>query len=98
MRPSLLSAAQINEQLSTLKNWQLQDDTLYREFQFKRFTSAFGFMAQVAIEAEKLNHHPEWKNIYNKVAVTLSTHDAGGLTELDFKLAHTIDLIYEHGF
>jgi 4a-hydroxytetrahydrobiopterin dehydratase len=98
MRPKLYSSAEITENLLALSNWIMEGSSIHKEFKFKSFTGAFGFMTQVALEAEKLNHHPEWKNVYNKVTITLSTHDAGGLTELDFKLAKLIDKIFEHGF
>lgn len=93
MRPSLYSASEIQDNFHWLKNWQLVDNTLQKEFKFKDFVSAFGFMSQVALHAEKLNHHPDWKNVYNTVSITLSTHDAGGLTKLDFELAKLIDKI-----
>jgi 4a-hydroxytetrahydrobiopterin dehydratase len=98
MRPKAYSPAEIGENLSSVKDWALEASSIHKEFKFKSFIGAFGFMTQVALEAEKLNHHPEWKNTYNKVSITLSTHDAGGLTELDFKLAKLIDKIAEHGF
>ncbi len=98
MRPALYTTSQIQEHFSGLKNWNLVENTLYKEFKFKNFVTAFGFMTQVAMEAEKLNHHPDWKNVYNTVSITLSTHDAGGLTELDFKLASLIDKLSENGF
>lgn len=66
-------------------------DALTKTFQFKNFVEAFGWMTQVAIHAEKLNHHPEWSNVYKTVEVTLTTHDADGLTELDVKLATRMD-------
>jgi 4a-hydroxytetrahydrobiopterin dehydratase len=66
-------------------------DAISRSFRFKTFNQAFGFMTRVALKAEKLDHHPEWFNVYNRVDVTLSTHDAGGVTELDVKLAAFID-------
>ncbi len=84
--------------LIDLKGWALKKDSLHKKLVFKNFTQAFGFMTCVALEAEKTNHHPEWKNVYNRVSITLSTHDAGGLTELDFKLAKLIDKILENGF
>jgi 4a-hydroxytetrahydrobiopterin dehydratase len=93
MRPNLYTQEEILENLSRLKNWTLSNNTIQKEFQFKTFSEAFGFMTRVALEAERLNHHPEWKNVYNKVSITLNTHDMGGLTELDFKLAKTIDKI-----
>ena len=66
-------------------------DAITRSFKFKTFNQAFGFMTRVALKAEKLDHHPEWFNVYNRVDVTLATHDAGGLTALDIKLATFID-------
>ncbi len=68
-------------------------DAIHKSFQFKNFVQAFGWMTQVAIWAEKLNHHPEWSNVYKTVEVTLSTHDAGGLTELDVKLARKMNAL-----
>ena len=66
-------------------------DAITRKFVFKDFNEAFGFMARAALVAEKLDHHPEWFNVYKTVEVTLSTHDAGGVTELDIKLAQAMD-------
>ncbi|HTK80201.1 MAG TPA: 4a-hydroxytetrahydrobiopterin dehydratase [Rhizomicrobium sp.] len=66
-------------------------DAITRKFQFKDFNEAFGFMTHVALLAEKMDHHPEWFNVYNKVEVTLSTHDAGGVTEKDIRLAKAMD-------
>ena len=77
--------AKLNENLES--PWVIQDDKLYKEFIFKSFIRAFGWMTQSAIWAEKLKHHPEWFNVYNKVQVHLTTHDADGISELDFKLA-----------
>ena len=91
MRPKKYTSTEIEKHLAQLKGWKLKKDSVYKEFKFKDFSAAFGFMARVALEAEKLNHHPDWKNVYNKVSITLSTHDAGGLTQLDFKLAKLID-------
>lgn len=73
--------------------WQhdAKRDAISKTFRFKTFVEAFGFMTQAAIHAEKLNHHPEWSNVYNTVDVKLTTHDAGGLTELDAKLAKRMD-------
>ncbi len=81
--------------LKTLAQWQLVDgrDAITRSFRFKDFNAAVGFMTRAALVAEKLDHHPEWFNVYNKVDVTLSTHDAGGLTALDMKLAAAMDAI-----
>jgi len=66
-------------------------DAVTKTFHFRDFVEAFAFMTQVAMTAEKMNHHPEWTNIYNQVWVTLSSHDAGGLTERDIRLAHAIE-------
>ncbi len=73
--------------------WVLKGKFIYREIIFKNFIEAFSFMTSVASIAEELNHHPNWKNVYNKVTITLNTHDAGGLTDKDFQLAKRIDLI-----
>jgi 4a-hydroxytetrahydrobiopterin dehydratase len=70
-------------------------DAIQRTFKFKDFSEAFGFMARAALVAEKMDHHPEWTNVWNRVDVTLSTHSAGGLTELDVKLAEAMDKIAE---
>ena len=78
-----------------LPGWQLVDgrDAIQKTFKFKDFSEAFGFMARAALVAEKMDHHPEWRNVYKTVEVTLSTHDAGGLTERDTKLAAAMDRI-----
>lgn len=77
--------------LNALPLWRLEGDCLVREFRFADFREAFGFMAQAALAAEKLDHHPDWSNVYNRVRISLTTHDAGGLTDLDFRLAGEID-------
>ncbi len=75
-------------------NWKEKKDTLYGKFQFKDFSEAFAFMTRVALEAEKMNHHPLWKNVYNKVEIWLSTHDAGDIvTKKDHQLAKKIDAL-----
>jgi 4a-hydroxytetrahydrobiopterin dehydratase len=76
-----------------LPGWQLVDgrDAIHKTFKFKDFSEAFGFMARAALVAEKLDHHPEWTNVWNRVEVTLSTHGAGGLSEVDLKLAEAMD-------
>jgi len=78
-----------------LPGWRLAEgrDAIQRTFKFKDFSEAFGFMARAALVAEKMDHHPEWTNVWNRVDVTLSTHSAGGLTELDVKLAEAMDEI-----
>ena len=75
------------DRLTDLPGWRVEGDELVKIFTFKDFAQAFAFMAAVAPLAEKLNHHPEWTNVYNRVTVRLTTHDEGGLSELDFELA-----------
>jgi 4a-hydroxytetrahydrobiopterin dehydratase len=79
--------------LASLKGWAEVEgrDAIGKSFKFKDFTEAWGFMARVALAAEKLDHHPEWFNVYNRVDITLSTHDAGGLSERDIALARFLD-------
>lgn len=72
-------------------DWKLVAGKLHRVFQFPDFVTAFGFMAQIALVAERMNHHPEWFNVYGKVQVDLTTHDSGGLTELDIQLAQAMN-------
>ena len=88
-----LDAEDADGRLSDLDGWGRVDgrDAMTKTFKFKDFNAAFGWMSRSALVAEKLDHHPEWSNVYNRVEVTLTTHDAGGLTELDFKLAKAMD-------
>jgi 4a-hydroxytetrahydrobiopterin dehydratase len=88
-----LSAEARRDALAELTDWgQVEDrDAIEKSFKFKSFSEAWGFMNRVALAAEKLNHHPEWFNVYNRVDILLSTHDCGGLSELDIKLAKRID-------
>jgi len=90
-----LSAAEIEAAKPALQGWSVdaQGSNLSRTFTFKTFAEAFGFMAQVALLAEKAEHHPDWSNNYNKVEITLSTHDAGGLTQKDVDLAGKISAL-----
>ncbi|MBN9064846.1 MAG: 4a-hydroxytetrahydrobiopterin dehydratase [Rhizobiales bacterium 65-9] len=94
-RPRKLSITEREDALKALPDWRPVDDrdAIARRFTFKNFSEAFGFMARVALVAEKMDHHPEWSNVYKTVDVTLSTHDAGGLTELDVALAKRMDAI-----
>lgn len=90
--PKPLSAESIQHGLEALNQWNIDDDgMLAKSFHFDNFIQAFGFMSQVALLAEKMDHHPNWSNVYNRVQVALSTHDAGGLTQKDFSLAMAID-------
>jgi 4a-hydroxytetrahydrobiopterin dehydratase len=88
-----MSNSKVQAALAELAEWRRSGDreALSRTFRFKTFNQAFGFMSRVALYAEKLNHHPEWSNVYNRVEVTLTTHDAGGITELDLKMARFMD-------
>ena len=86
-RPKALSDADIQSRLAELDGWSLEDGKLHREFRFANFVLAFGFMSSAALVAEKMDHHPEWSNVYATVVVDLTTHDADGLTSLDFELA-----------
>ena len=89
----ILKDAARHEALAGLAGWAEVDgrDAIHKTFQFKTFNQAFGFMSRAALKAERMNHHPEWFNVYNRVEVTLATHDAGGVTELDVKLAAFMD-------
>jgi 4a-hydroxytetrahydrobiopterin dehydratase len=91
MHSEKLSLQDINEKLTQLEDWRLHDDKLQRQFVFRNFVEAFGFMSQVALLAEAMDHHPEWSNVYNRVNIELTTHDAGGITERDFTLAGRIN-------
>ena len=86
-----LDTDHIRERLGSLPGWSLQEGKLYREYEFADFVEAFGFMTRAALAAERMNHHPEWSNVYNRVTVRLTTHDAGGITDRDLKLAGTLN-------
>ncbi|MXX47869.1 MAG: 4a-hydroxytetrahydrobiopterin dehydratase [Chloroflexi bacterium] len=86
-----LDDSEISGRLSEIPGWGYEDGSLTREFQFDNFVSAFGFMSSVALLAEKLDHHPNWSNVYNTVSIGLNTHDAGGVTDFDFVLAGQIN-------
>lgn len=91
-----LSQLEVEERLATVDGWTLAADggSISRTFTFRNFSEAFGFMARVALAAEKMDHHPDWSNVYKTVQVTLNTHDAGGLTVLDFDLAGKMNRIF----
>ena len=91
-----LSAEAIRQSLSQLNDgiaapWQIANDKLHKTFVFKNFVAAFGFMSMAALVAEKMNHHPEWCNVYKTVVIDLTTHESGGITQLDFALAERME-------
>jgi 4a-hydroxytetrahydrobiopterin dehydratase len=88
-----LGSQEITSELSKLKGWKIVKGKIQRNFEFENFEEAFSFMTRVALEVEKLDHHPEWFNVYNKVKIELVTHDVRGLSNYDFKLARIIDRI-----
>jgi len=91
--PDRLVDSEIEEALNELEGWTLQNGKLNRDFKFANFVEAFGFMTSAAIEAEKMNHHPEWFNVYSKVNVQLVTHSADGVTNLDVDLAKKMNTL-----
>ena len=86
-----LSQTEIDEGLKSLQGWSVVNEKLHKEFQFDSFNQAFGFMTRAAMEIEKMNHHPEWFNVYNKITIELTTHDAGGITKNDVNLAKILN-------
>jgi 4a-hydroxytetrahydrobiopterin dehydratase len=88
-----LTDAEISAQIDGISGWTVENEKLHKEFQFDSFVEAFGFMVRVALIAESMNHHPEWFNVYNRVTVDLATHDAGGISALDFELAKKVDAL-----
>ena len=86
-----LSQIDIEEELKNLPGWSVVNEKLHKEFQFESFNQAFGFMTRSAMEIEKMNHHPEWFNVYNRITVELTTHDAGGITKNDVNLAKILN-------
>lgn len=89
--PDKLTDAQIKDALPKVEGWKIKNGKLHRAFKFDDFVAAWGFMSKVAICAEKMNHHPDWSNVYNNVTIDLTTHDAGGISQNDFKLAAKIN-------
>jgi 4a-hydroxytetrahydrobiopterin dehydratase len=89
-----IALEEIQERLQTTFNdWSLREGKLYRHIQFPDFATAFGFMTQIALVAEKMDHHPEWLNVYSRVEISLSTHEVGGISERDFVLAARINAV-----
>ena len=88
-----LSESEIESEATKITGWKLVNGKLNKSFEFKNFIEAFGFMTKVAMQAEKMNHHPEWFNVYNKVKIDLVTHDVNGISNYDIKLANAINKI-----
>lgn len=100
MTKDLMTGNELADALATLNvgrgvHWEIAEGRLHKRFVFRDFVEAFGFMARAAIEAERLDHHPEWCNVYRTVDVHLTTHEAGGITGLDFELATRLDALLE---
>lgn len=100
MSRALLDAGERDARLAELNaryggSWEIREGKLHRRFEFIDFVQAFGFMTRVALQAERLDHHPEWSNVYRTVVIDLATHDAGGITALDYELATRIEAVLE---
>ena len=93
MATQKLSPAEIEDRLGQLDGWTLRGGKLHKDYAFDSFVQAFSFMSGVALVAESMNHHPEWFNVYHKVSIDLTTHDAGGISVKDFELAAKADLL-----
>ncbi len=91
MDQARLEADAVRVRLKEIPGWELREGKLHREFNFHDFVEAFAFMTASALAAERLDHHPEWSNVYNRVRVDLTTHSAGGVTEKDFELARSMN-------
>jgi len=91
-----LSEQEINERLEHLQHWSYEDNAIHTSLEFPDFKTAFSAMTRLAFEAERHQHHPDWSNVYNTVNISLSTHDAGGVTEKDFKLAKAFEKAMEN--
>lgn len=89
--PAVLGERELEEALASLEGWEVREGKLHRAFGFASFVEAFGFMAKVALVAERSNHHPEWSNVYRTVWVDLTTHESGGITERDTALARAMN-------
>ena len=91
MRPMSLTDDQLKTELKSLNGWTIQNGKLHKEITFGDFVQAFSFMTKIALHAEKMNHHPEWFNVYNRITIDLMTHDAGGITSNDVEMARFIE-------
>ncbi|KGG12901.1 MULTISPECIES: 4a-hydroxytetrahydrobiopterin dehydratase [Prochlorococcus] len=94
MERSLLTQSELSKLSDVLPEWKLEDNKLQRTFKFDNFIQAFGFISKVALLSESSNHHPEWDNVYSKVSIKLTTHDLGGISSLDIKLANEINAVF----
>ncbi|MEO0506534.1 MAG: 4a-hydroxytetrahydrobiopterin dehydratase [Bacteroidota bacterium] len=90
-----LNDTQIEDQLKALDGWSYNTESIHKTYTFSDFKAAFSIMTRIAFECEAMNHHPNWENVYNRLTIHLNTHDAGGVTELDFELAKKIEEIVE---
>ncbi len=95
MKPYLLQDEELKELLAKIPGWEIMPDHIERGFNFSNFIEAFSFMTKIALICEKYNHHPNWENVYSKVIIKLSTHDLGGISNLDQNVASEINNIYE---
>ena len=93
---SLIDESQLNHFIKNSRSWIVDNEKIKKEFKFKNFIEAFGFISKVALLSEKINHHPNWQNTYNKVTIELTTHDLGGLTTNDIELAKEIDNLIDN--
>ncbi|WP_320667283.1 4a-hydroxytetrahydrobiopterin dehydratase [Prochlorococcus sp. MIT 1307] len=93
MKEKLLNKKELASLQQQLPKWEFQQSRLKREWRFLNFIEAFGFITKVAMLSEAMNHHPEWTNVYSKVTIELTTHDAGGITQLDIRLAKAINML-----
>jgi len=88
-----LTEFEVQTRMSTVEGWEFAENAIHTSLEFDNFKDAFSVMTRIAFEAEKMNHHPDWSNVYNNLKISLSTHDAGGVTEKDFELAKIIDAL-----
>ena len=95
MEPYLLQNGELKELVVKIPGWKIKSEQIQREFNFANFIEAFSFMTKIALICEKYNHHPNWENVYSKVTIKLSTHDLGGITNLDQTLASEINKIFD---
>ena len=95
MKPYLLQDEELKELVVKIPGWEINNKQIQREFKFFNFIEAFSFMTKIALICEKYNHHPNWENVYSKVIISLSTHDLGGITNLDQTLASEINKVFD---